>query len=255
MSNFNKTIFEAQSAEVIEICKPLKLFNIDYFLRTRFYKDKSYSLLTTHPLWTNYVLQKNLVGWVDFFSLTPGEYLERDLIKESLIFEEKQFNIFDRFLITSTHKNYVDTYFFAVQKPHTGIINFYYNHIDLLRKFIDYFECKSEKLFKKADYNRIIKPSFLLDTYSVNPMLFQINDQKKKSFLKLIGGRDNSVYQKLTLREKECIENIAHGKTAKDIARIINISYRTVEKHLENAKIKLGLFSKNQLVDLYYKEA
>ncbi|MBY0545329.1 MAG: helix-turn-helix transcriptional regulator, partial [Gammaproteobacteria bacterium] len=51
----------------------------------------------------------------------------------------------------------------------------------------------------------------------------------------------------LTKREIECIKWSIHGKSAEEIAVIVNISRRTVETHLENIKIKFNCYNKFQL--------
>jgi LuxR family transcriptional activator of conjugal transfer of Ti plasmids len=45
----------------------------------------------------------------------------------------------------------------------------------------------------------------------------------------------------LTQRERSCLQWVARGKSASDIAEIISISRRTVVFHTENAKRKLGV--------------
>lgn len=59
---------------------------------------------------------------------------------------------------------------------------------------------------------------------------------------------------KLTIREKECLNYVLKGHSAKIIARHLNISYRTVEIHLQNIKEKLGVHSKQALLELCRNE-
>lgn len=54
----------------------------------------------------------------------------------------------------------------------------------------------------------------------------------------------------LSRREAECIYYFAKGKSAKEIARIICISNRTVEKHIDNSRLKLGFVRRLQLIEL-----
>lgn len=46
---------------------------------------------------------------------------------------------------------------------------------------------------------------------------------------------------RLSMREREVLQPIAEGRSAKEIAEILNISVKTVEFHRENIKRKLGL--------------
>lgn len=56
-----------------------------------------------------------------------------------------------------------------------------------------------------------------------------------------IGGTRLIVGAALSLRETECLEWAAQGKSAWEIGTILGISRHTVATHLENAKTKLGV--------------
>jgi DNA-binding CsgD family transcriptional regulator len=51
----------------------------------------------------------------------------------------------------------------------------------------------------------------------------------------------------LTRREAQCLTYLSLGKSAKEIARIIDLSPRTVEDYLRNLKNKAGL-KRNELL-------
>ena len=65
------------------------------------------------------------------------------------------------------------------------------------------------------------------------------------------GIRKSSIAN-LSAREFECVEARAKGKTIKQIALEQNISPRTVETHLNRAKLKTNSFSSSQLSNLYW---
>jgi DNA-binding CsgD family transcriptional regulator len=52
----------------------------------------------------------------------------------------------------------------------------------------------------------------------------------------------------LTLREAECLQLVAQGKTDAEIGQILTISPRTVRFHVGNAKTKLGVTTRIQAV-------
>ncbi len=54
---------------------------------------------------------------------------------------------------------------------------------------------------------------------------------------------------RLTPRETECLFLTLRGKTAKEIGLFLNISFRAVEDHIENIKIKMNVSSKYELMD------
>ncbi len=53
----------------------------------------------------------------------------------------------------------------------------------------------------------------------------------------------------LSLREREVLENILSGYSAKKIGALLKISSRTVEYHLENIKAKFNVYSKSELIE------
>lgn len=57
----------------------------------------------------------------------------------------------------------------------------------------------------------------------------------------------------ITPREKQILLFALEGLTSKQTARKLNISHRTVEKHLANAKLKLNCKRKSEVVyKLFY---
>ncbi|NRB10678.1 MAG: hypothetical protein HRU35_03575 [Rickettsiaceae bacterium] len=53
----------------------------------------------------------------------------------------------------------------------------------------------------------------------------------------------------LSKRQQECLSLIMRGKTIKEIAYILGISYRTAEGHIQVIKHKLGCNNKSQLIE------
>lgn len=62
----------------------------------------------------------------------------------------------------------------------------------------------------------------------------------------LPGSKINNVY--LSRRETQCLQLYIKGKTAKEVARILRLSYRTVENYIRNIKIKMGVTKKSELI-------
>ncbi len=59
---------------------------------------------------------------------------------------------------------------------------------------------------------------------------------------------DNFNNLEISKREADCLFYLIRGKTAKEIAIILFISKRTVEKHLESIRIKFNCESKSQVI-------
>jgi len=60
--------------------------------------------------------------------------------------------------------------------------------------------------------------------------------------------RDIASPKNLTQRQEECLYYLAQGKTAKEIAIILNLSNRTVEHHLDAVKLKYCCTSRSDLI-------
>ena len=62
----------------------------------------------------------------------------------------------------------------------------------------------------------------------------------------------NKIY--FTTREMQILRLFVSFKSAKEISNILRISYRTVEKHLENCRVKIKAKSKYELIDFFRQE-
>lgn len=96
--------------------------------------------------------------------------------------------------------------------------------------------------------------SIVLGRHSISKALAQVSQlgllgiiEASNSNNFLPGTQISDVY--LSKRETEILRLLVRGQTAKRTAIILGISYRTVEKHLENIKDKMGVVSKAELID------
>lgn len=55
--------------------------------------------------------------------------------------------------------------------------------------------------------------------------------------------------RRITKREKEVLYYLTRGKTAKEIALMLGLSYRTIEHYIEKIKIKTKVSSKSELIE------
>lgn len=62
------------------------------------------------------------------------------------------------------------------------------------------------------------------------------------------GGNDNNPFDRLTPRQREILQLIAEGHTMQDIARILNISLKTVETHRAQLMERLDIYDVPGLV-------
>lgn len=69
-----------------------------------------------------------------------------------------------------------------------------------------------------------------------------------EDYLMRRGEELTSDYDRLTLREKEVLQLVAEGKTTREIAEVLCLSVKTVEKHRSSMMKKLGLQSFHELI-------
>jgi len=65
--------------------------------------------------------------------------------------------------------------------------------------------------------------------------------------------RSLSFLSGLSIREKQCLEDIVSGKTAQESACRLGLSRRTVENYIDTLKNKLQCKSKSELIIKYYE--
>lgn len=59
--------------------------------------------------------------------------------------------------------------------------------------------------------------------------------------------------QRISSRESECLFYLIRGNTAKEIARQLSLSYRTVEQHIDSLKRKFSCRNKSELISYALK--
>lgn len=95
--------------------------------------------------------------------------------------------------------------------------------------------------------------AYLLKPFNNNQLLLTIK-LAIQNFRKMydpgiqIDSGNTLLIDALTQREKEVLVVLSSGKIAKEIADSLNISHRTVEKHIANIKEKLNLSTSGELI-------
>lgn len=133
-------------------------------------------------------------------------------------------------------------------KMHSKIIS----NLPLFQKFLDYLDknlnpIRNRLYDKKVSGKDLIGDSFTSQSGIVIPVDYS---SKKDNFLSSIDVNYSNI-QKVSVSAKEalCLDYLRQCLTAKAIANNLCISYRTVEKHIENLKKKFGVKTKKQLID------
>jgi len=75
-----------------------------------------------------------------------------------------------------------------------------------------------------------------------------------RDFLAVTGDRPESAFSVLSAREREVLQMLAEGRTAKEIAGALNVSIKTVETHRKNIMDKLNIHSIAELTKYAIRE-
>lgn len=260
----------ASSADVDNICmSSLGSIGVSYFNYIKIYhNDSSRELLTNNADWIDHFYRNSLyksVGAVDIEHLLPkGYFLWSELNSSDPIYSQgrESFNIDNGITFVIKRKDVTYLYIFASTRDNEQINNFYIRNIDLFKRFILYFKDKASDLIAKASENKIYLP----EKQIVSPGRLKrhsLSELDRKQFYEktavdkyyLINESDD-VY--LTRKQAECVAYLIEGATAKQCARALNISHRTVESYIDLIKEKVfkitGRYcSKDELINFLKK--
>jgi len=156
-------------------------------------------------------------------------------------------------LIIRKTMNGIVGYGFATRRTRPGLENVYMNNMGIIDRFLDYFEESAIKMLQESEERKINLPDLLGGQFYEDPNI-GIDNLTKNDAFRLLASIDPKPERarallSLTPAEKRCLSEYLTGKSAKDIAREIHRSKRTVEVHLDNAKQKCGVNNRTQLFE------
>ncbi|BBB14722.1 two-component sensor histidine kinase [Candidatus Rickettsiella viridis] len=235
--------------EVNQICTLLQDIGVSYFNYLKIYKDGSRELLTNNAPWIDHFYQNALyltAGVVDVEHLLPkGYFLWSELDSEDPVYSQgrESFNIDNGVSFVIKRDDVTYLYIFASTKDNVHINNYYVRNIDLFKRFIQHFQDRGADLIKQSAKNRI----FLPERQIVTPNRLkdiEVSLETRTAFYKktemdkfyLLSASDD-LY--LTPKQAEVSVYLVAGVTAKQCARHLGISHRTVETYIEEMKQKI----------------
>lgn len=233
------------NSDIKEICKPFfEQYGLSHFCYVRLYNDGSfYTLISNEDLYQHHLSKGYLIApninkqqlKNKFYYIVMPEL--EDGFNQAAYDYKNYFGLTYPIYLIERNIGYFDLYIFGSTGTGFQSINFYLSNLSLLESFKSYFHDKASSLVNKSQENKIIIPS------SMKPNFQGLEISKDKSL-----ANENRL-RLLTPREKECLCFILRGKTAKEIAGLMSISFRTVEFHIMNIKEKLNCSSRSQLIE------
>lgn len=262
--NINKHPGLLYADEMDQLCRPLQKLNISYFAHVRIDNDKKFAGICNNPKFLEVYLENEYYN-ADIHLAQDnqfGKYVIWDAIEPSgqsykMDTDAANLGVKHTFTVIEKNANGSDFYHFANNSTSKSINQVYIESIDLLKLFISHFKDNiqnSKTLLATYDLQFAIDPNtegFKINAnseaqfmYDKNEFLRSLNINNTNALI-LPGLKPSKALSK---REMECIHHYAKGKMAKDISQLIGLSRRTVEHYLESAKSKLGVSSKNDLI-------
>lgn len=266
---------DAHHEALLKICEPLKQLDITSFFYRRYYTSGSFSL-STHQQWLSSAIENDVYNSFQNvidetikrkFLFSTVTITERNAFLNALILNGKpsvEKNIASRYFyllkdfnihqIVSTLNycgDYIENISFVTDRSDVDLATFFINNPDLIARFIMYFKDKAKKILKTKEKEALSPSTLIIGNKPI------IEDKKKQNFINATKFKRVSINcstKELVLSNKEAsiLHHLSRGKTAKEIARELSISSRTIEYHIDNMKSKTGLHSKSGLVDLFH---
>lgn len=273
-----KTPFLLCNNDVSQICEPL--FNssvIDYFEMQQYHSDGRFISLTNKPQLTKIYLENEIYVTNEELSKTIGNnqsiiaIFSKDIYQKTSYQEGKalknisigcELDIYHRIYIIQKRLAYFNLFGFGCCSDLPQIISIMMSNIDVLIKFGKYFEDNSLSLIDFSNENPIYLPNFNKIKYIQDAEVLFERDKIEKVLnanylLSAKNKLSNNAVQKnisrLSKREYECINLIVQGYTAKESAKILGLSHRTIEEYIIRIKNKLGCSTRHELISIFMK--
>lgn len=135
--------------------------------------------------------------------------------------------------------------------------------IEDIKTFLDKLHHERDSLYEQVATFSIDSDDNALENHVMNivKMILDVQDTKELNNTVNLNEKDFIIFHKklhvpihLTEQQANCLKLLAQGKTSKEIARDLKISYRTVEGYIAQTMELLGCASSKELIALYYDQ-
>lgn len=236
--------------EITDICSPLKKhLGVDNFSYIKIFSDMSRIHLDTDPVWTEFFYSK--IEEYHQGNLTEAHHWKTGFahlheLGDSCIADSLEYDVGDGMVLSqhNAQENYTELFFMTHKWSihRNNKVNFLLRNMDLIELFTDYFRDAASKIITDAEKSPIILPFVEQSDTLTMPTDAQIRAAFTNDIKKLTQKKQ------LSQRELDCIYYSSLDMTAKQVAEQLLISPKTVERHLENAKNKIGVRKKSSLI-------
>ncbi len=253
----------ARTYQLRELCRQLDKNNISFFQYQRFYFDGSVSFVSSDEHWSYSYLSNKLYN--------KSELLERSQCRRQQIetivpcsclnsgqflcqYAIREFNIGNGITITEQDNEGINFYMFGGNINH-NLLSYYFNNLNHLWRFIYFFKDQGQALIEEINQERYILDNLKRCKYKHKRCSHKHNSVCDDAMpINKYHICDGDTQCNISKRVVECVYWLAHGKTTCEIACILGISKKTVEKHLEVAKCKMQCYKQSELIRLFMEK-
>jgi len=242
-------VFAQTAADMRSLIRPLEKIGIMHFAYQVMHGNHTFEILTTHPGFSQLFIDEKFYKFA--LAGEPSEYVDGFVLGDDLGQSEllhaltETTGVINGVAIIKTHSSFVEIFYFGSNVRKTQ--SFYVNHLAFLEKFILFFKSHASPILMLSSKKRIYYPG------SVDKTILTSSDWQKQNFSL---NTDDINFEKrryasqfsLTEAEIKVAELVKKGLSTKEIARWLFRSPRTIEKHIDKLKEKLGCRTKYQLL-------
>ena len=221
----------------------LQTYNITTFSYLRFFKNGQIMHISNQEKWLEHYIKTELYNDTNRYTreirmVQRGEKNVFLRIPTSNYSFEKIMNDFGLCYGISIYQqcdDYIEMYGFATNISDPSIIEVYINNIKFLKRFAVSFKDKGKGLISPVNKMKLIVPDLPPQWGSLQP-----SRETQHKFLIDTTVKRFHISSKnfLSFREAQALYYRLSGNSAKDIAKEMSVSPRTIETHLNKVKLK-----------------
>lgn len=241
------TTFE-NATDINDICNPLfNAFHLNYFAYCQIRRNRQLTILISDPAWLKQFIKQNYY-YQNRRKLSPGFHAWEDTQQTKTVNDFREnFNHYRGFYLVNQTEDYTETGIFAAPANNINPIDRCVNHLDAIQQFMIYFKNQAAGLLEEANKHRLFLNE--MQPSETTPETDTFDEKHFKETITLKNYRFHIGHQivKLTAREFLCVQQYCRGLSAKEIAKQLNLSPRSVETYLAHVRLKLNCHSKRDL--------
>jgi LuxR family transcriptional regulator, quorum-sensing system regulator SolR len=251
--------------DIDAICRPLKMLGITSFDYVRTFDDGSKIPLCNNATWLCKYYNNGLYKAGNFENrpcvYKAGIALWSSISNQKVFaYGREYFDIDNGITVQKPSKDMksCEFYFFGGSRRNVHLAEFLINNVELLEHFILYFKDRAAELINKALQNRIYLPKLQIQPDNYSDVIYNGISNIESVFRKFMQETKikrfklNSSVNDMYLTEKEYMISLflVSGYSPSTIAGKIYRSTKTINRHIENIKLKLGCHKKEKLIKI-----